>query len=32
VRLKVYDDDDHYLLFSQPEAVLGDVIELMTGD
>ena len=31
VRLNVY-DDDHYLIFSQPEAVLGDVIELMTGD
>ena len=31
VRLKVY-DDDHYLIFSQPEAVLGDVVELMTGD
>lgn len=30
VRLKVYDEDDHYLLFSQPEVVLGDVLEWMT--
>lgn len=28
VRLKVY-DEDHYLLLSQPEAVVGDVIEWM---
>jgi predicted esterase len=29
VRLKMYDDEDHYLLFSQPEAVLGEVLEFM---
>jgi predicted esterase len=27
VRLKVYADEDHYLLFSQQEAVVGDVAE-----
>jgi predicted esterase len=29
VRLKVYDDEDHYLLFSQQEAVLGEIMEWM---
>jgi predicted esterase len=32
VRLKVYDDEDHFLLLSQPEAVLGDIMEFMTAD
>ena len=31
VRLKIYDDEDHYLLFSQPDAVLGDVLEWATA-
>ncbi len=31
VRLKAYDEEDHYLLFSQPEAVLGDILEWMTA-
>lgn len=31
VRLKVYDDEDHYLLFSQSDAVLADIVECMTG-
>jgi pimeloyl-ACP methyl ester carboxylesterase len=30
VRLKVYDEEDHYLLFSQPETVLYDVMEWMS--
>jgi predicted esterase len=29
VRLKLYENEDHYLLFSQQEAVLGDILELM---
>lgn len=32
VRLKVYDAEDHYLLFSQPEKVLGDILEWMKAD
>jgi predicted esterase len=32
VRLKMYGDEDHYLLLSQPEAVLGDIMEFMTAD
>ncbi len=32
VRLKVYDDEDHWLLFSQQDAVLGDIREFMTAD
>jgi predicted esterase len=32
VRLKVYDTEDHYLLFSQPEKVLGDILEWMKAD
>ena len=32
VRLKVYDDEDHWLLFSQQEAVLGEIREFMTAD
>ena len=32
VRLKVYDDEDHYLLFSRQEAVLGDIRAFMTAD
>jgi predicted esterase len=31
VRLKVYDDEDHYLLFSQQESVLGEIGEFMTA-
>lgn len=31
VRLKVF-DDDHYLIFSQPEPVLDEIIELMGED
>jgi len=31
VRLKVYDDEDHYLLFSQQEAVLGEIGKFMTA-
>ncbi len=31
VRLKVYDEEDHYMLFSQPEVVLGDIMEWMTA-
>jgi len=31
VRLKVYDEEDHYLLFSQSEVVLGDIMEWMTA-
>ncbi len=29
VRLKVYGDEDHYLLFSRQEAVLGDIAEFI---
>lgn len=29
VRLKVYDEEDHYLLYSQ--AVLGEILEFMTA-
>ena len=32
VRLKVYDEEDHYLLFSQQEAVLGEIMECMTAN
>jgi predicted esterase len=32
VRLKTYDGEDHYLLFSQPNAVLDDIRELMTAE
>jgi predicted esterase len=32
VQLKVYEDEDHYLLFSQQEAVLGDIVEFMKTD
>jgi predicted esterase len=31
VRLKVYDDEGHWLLFSQPKSVLDDVFECMTA-
>ena len=31
VRLKVYDDEDHYLLFSQSDDVLADIVECMTA-
>jgi predicted esterase len=31
VRLKVYDEEDHYLLFSQQEAVLDEIGKFMTG-
>ncbi len=31
VRLKMFDDEDHYLLFSQPEAVLGEILEFMAA-
>ncbi len=31
VRLKVYDDEDHYLLFSQSDAVLADIVEYMAA-
>ena len=30
VRLKMYDEEDHYVLFSQPEVVLGEIMEWMT--
>ena len=30
VRLKLYDDEDHYLLFSQQESVLGEIGKFMT--
>ena len=32
VQLKIYDDEDHYLLFSQPEAVLDDILEWMKAE
>jgi predicted esterase len=32
VRLEVYDEEDHYLLFSQPEAVLDDIMDWMIPD
>jgi predicted esterase len=32
VRLKIYPDEDHWLLFSRPEAVLGDVVGCMNSD
>ena len=32
VRLKVYDDEDHYLLFSQQEAVLSEIRECMLAE
>jgi predicted esterase len=32
VRLKVYDEEDHYLVFSQQEAILGDVAEFMRAE
>ncbi len=32
VRLKVYDNEDHWLLFSQQDAVLSDIREFMTTD
>lgn len=31
VRLKVYDDEDHYLLFSQSDAVLAAIVECMSA-
>jgi predicted esterase len=31
VQLKVYDEEDHYLLFSQPDAVLEDILAWMDG-
>jgi predicted esterase len=31
VRLKVYDEEDHYLFLSQPEAVVHDVIDCITA-
>ncbi len=31
VRLKVFDDEDHYLIFSQPQAVLDEVLAFMTA-
>ena len=31
VRLKVYDEEDHYLLFSQQEAVRGEIEKFMTA-
>lgn len=31
VDLRVYEDEDHFLLFSQPDAVLGDIVECMTS-
>jgi hypothetical protein len=30
VRLKMYDDEDHYLLFSQQESMLDEIDKLMT--
>lgn len=32
VRLKVYDEEDHYLVFSQQEAVLDDVAEFIAPE
>jgi predicted esterase len=32
VRLKVYEEEDHFLLFSQQDAVLGDIIEFMAAE
>lgn len=32
VRTRFYDDEDHYLLFSQPQAVVADILEWMTAD
>jgi predicted esterase len=32
VRLKIYDDEDHFLILSQPEAVLGDIMQFMTAE
>lgn len=29
VRTKFYDDEDHYLLFSQPQSVVADILEWM---
>lgn len=29
VRIRVYEEEDHYLLFSRPDAVLGDIRELI---
>jgi predicted esterase len=31
VDLKIYEDEDHFLLFSQPDAVLGDIGECMAS-
>jgi len=31
VRLKVYDDEDHWLLFSRSNAILDDVLDCMTA-
>ncbi len=31
VRIKVYDEEGHWLLFSQPESVLGEVAECMAA-
>jgi predicted esterase len=31
VRLRMYDEEDHYLLFAQPEAVLGEILEFMAA-
>ena len=32
VQFRVYDDEDHYLILSQREAVTDDIIEWMTAD
>jgi predicted esterase len=31
-RLKLYEDEDHYLIFSQQDAVLADILECMKKD
>jgi predicted esterase len=32
VHLKIYNEEDHYLLFSQPQAVLADIAEFIKAD
>ncbi len=32
VRIKVYPGEDHFLIFSQPEAVLGEIRALMSAE
>jgi hypothetical protein len=32
LRLCIYDDEDHYLLVSRPDVVLGEIRACMTAD